>query len=35
VDEEGEVVGIRVVIGEKKRGKGMWLRLENLEVLAS
>jgi hypothetical protein len=35
VDEEDEVVGARVVIGEKKRGKGMWLLLENLEVLVS
>jgi hypothetical protein len=34
LDEEGEVVGAWVVIGEKKREKGMWLRLENLVVLA-
>jgi len=33
-DEEGEV-GTWVVIGERRREKGMWPRLENLEVLVS
>jgi len=35
VDEEGEVEGTWVVIGERKREKGMWRRLGNLEVLVS
>jgi len=34
-DEEGGVGGTWVVIGERRREKGMWPRSENLEVLVS